>query len=172
MSCDGAPSCPTNQELVCWFILPTPCLRRHPPNLIPFGFRAEALNSHSSFISNGPATDEPSFEPEPWPLGAFRGLRGPPGACKGCCLRGPREAEGLRCFFWLLPYRCLAARRISAFSSHLQKGLASGRPERPCGLGFLNNLVITEKEKGFPRRGSCPSTWRCSSRSKSLFRLA
>ena len=38
ISCDGASlvSCPTNQELVCWFLFPTPCLRRHPPNFIPF----------------------------------------------------------------------------------------------------------------------------------------
>ena len=27
-------------------ILPTPCLCRHPPNFIPFRFRADALNSH------------------------------------------------------------------------------------------------------------------------------
>ena len=39
------PSCPTNQDLVCWLILPTPCLRRHP-TLFLFGFRADALNSH------------------------------------------------------------------------------------------------------------------------------
>ena len=44
-------TCPTNQELVCWFILPTPCLSRRPPIFIPFRVSSCRLNSHFSFFS-------------------------------------------------------------------------------------------------------------------------
>ena len=58
-------------------ILPTLCLRRHPPNLIPFGFRVESLNSHFSFIS--PARRR-RLEGLGLGFQGLQGLRQPPGA--------------------------------------------------------------------------------------------
>ena len=91
--------------------------------------------------------------------GASGGLRGPPGASGS--LGGLLGA-------------CGPALEISVFPGTLQ-GEAwpvtphSAQPETPeakvAGFRVTNNLVNHSKGERSPRRGSCPSTWRCSSRS-------
>ena len=48
---------PTNQELVCWFILPTPRLRMHPPNFIPFRVSGWRLQLFFQFLNKTTASD-------------------------------------------------------------------------------------------------------------------
>ena len=103
-------SCPTSQELLGWFILPNPCLRRHPPKFSP--------------IKTGPPQ-------------ASKGLEG---------LQGPLRART----------------SISAFPGHLRRRPGKGPPS----LTFDSH----SKGEGSPTWGSCPSSWRCSSRFKKLFR--
>ena len=176
MSRDGAFS--RAQQTKNWcvgFSFPPPAYAGIHPTLYLFGFRANALNSHSP-------PSLPGFDPGPGPtrlpsgrsgvsggqrvsgasvvVGLPRRLCRPPGASAG--LRGPPKASGgpetvmglvvgFASFLGCQPCSCLADPEISAF------------PGR---------LVNHRKGEGAPRRGSCPSTWRCSSRSKSLFRLA
>ena len=115
--------------------------------------------------------------------GASRGFLAS-GRLQGASGRLRRASGGFRvvgfAFFGLRPQP--PAWRIpnfNIFQATSWRRLASGPPRatprrtrRWLGLGFLNNLVNHRKGERSPRRGSCPSTWRCSSRSKSLFRLA
>ena len=112
---------PRAQQTKSWCVglfFPPPAYAGIRPTLFLFGFRADALNSHSSFINNGPATDGPSFEPERSLQGLppCRGLQRSPGACRGPA--GPFRGLDSH-LFGLMP----GDPEISAFPSHLQ-----GRP--------------------------------------------
>ena len=81
---------------------------------------------------------------------------------------------GFASFLGCQPYSCLADPDISAFPGHLQGRPGQWPPRAPsrrppeakvAGFRVTNNLVNHSKGERSPRRGSCPSTWRCSSRS-------
>ena len=137
--------CPTNQELVCWFLFPPPAY----PTLHLFGFRANALNSHSP-------PDLPGFDPG----SGLERFGGPPRepSFRGSHTLGVGFGSGFRVFSGLPPYPCLVDPEISSFQATWRGGLASGPPERPAadppnprslGLGFLN-LVNHRKGEGVP----------------------
>ena len=91
-------------------------------------------------------------------FGAFEGLRWPPGASRG--LRGP-------------PGPSRGNPETSAFPSHFQKARSAPVPPQQNCQGFrvANNLVSHSKGERSPRRGSCPTTWKCSSRSTNFLGL-
>ena len=126
------------------------------------------------------------------PPGASGGLRGPPGAsgprglgASGAsgpqAFKGPPSAfagqdvgfgSGFRVLFGLPALLLLADPEISAFPGCLGRPAQwppSAQPEtqktKVVGFRVTNNLVNHSKGERSPRRGSCPSTWRCSSRS-------
>ena len=191
MSRDGAFS--RGQQTKNWcvgFSFPPPAYAGIHPTLYLFGFRASALNSHSppSLPGFDPGSGLRCF-PELFGLflTAF-GLRGPPGGPPGAGASGALEAPGLLgatvvrmlglvvgfAFFGLLSKFCLADPKFQYFT-----GLLQYRPGQGCsqdhgqktpntkvaGFRVTNNLVSHSKGERSPRRGSCPSTWRCSSRS-------
>ena len=127
------------------------------------------------------------------PAGSLRApagcLRAPPGGLGGIsetltfflCL-DVGFGSGFRVFWPPSTTPCLADPKFQHFPGHLLETAGQWAPRatppspsrpRLLGLGLLNNnLVNHRKGERSPRRGSCPSTWRCSSRSTSLFRLA
>ena len=152
-------SCPTNQELVCWFLFPTPCLRRHPPNFIPFRVSGYSLPSglrgFVSFWAAGPAGGlQTPPEPSRGSAPSSKGLRGPQGASGGL-----RALFGLGLGFGSVSRPFWAASPLAWQTlkhQHFQVawgGLASG-PQAPP--------QQTPTAQG--QRGPL-STWRCSSRS-------
>ena len=93
------------------------------------------------------------------PSQASEGLEGLQGPSEG--LR--RVSEGLVLnlgtdFFW-------QSLNFSIFSP--AKEACQGPPQ--CASPSLFKAKVAVKEKGSPRRGSCPSTWRCSSHLRSSF---
>ena len=133
-------------------VFPPPAYAGIRPTLFLFGFPADALNSHSSFINNGPATDGPS--------GGLRTSGGrslsrgngssqkPPGASKG--LRGLQKFRHL--FASFLGSR-LANLEISAFPGHLWGRPGQRRPQaqKAKDAGFRVYLSSSESQKR--RRG-------------------
>ena len=107
---------------------PPPAYAGSRPTLFLFGFRADALNSHSSFISNGPAA------------GAFRG---PSDLNHSRASKGLQKSSGaflawklglvvgFASFLGSQPCLCLAGPKIAAFPSHFQGGLARSAPVPP-----------------------------------------
>ena len=113
------------------------------PTLYLFGFRANALNSHSPPYL-------PGFDPG-------SGL-GASGASEPLVVRMLGLVVGFA-FFGLRPYPCLADLNFSIFQASSSIGLATGAPKttprkprrpRSLGLGFLNNLVNHRKGEGVP----------------------
>ena len=95
-------------------------------------------------------------------LAVSRGLRGPPGP-----LGGPRGLQGIGS--GASPALAWQTLKYQHFQATTRGGLASG-PESdaqktPIMFRVTNNSVSHSKGERSPRRGSCPSTWRCSSRS-------
>ena len=129
---------PRAQQTKNWcvgFSFPPPAYAGIHPTLYLFGFRANALNSHSSPYLPGfdPGSGFERFE-------GLRAIRGPLGAC------GASEA----CLLWVsrlfgAPALPLADPEISAFPGHLGRPgqwppkRPSRRPRRPrlLGLGLL-----------------------------------
>ena len=118
------------------FSFPPPAYAGIHPTLYLFGFRANALNSHSpllclALIRGLVSDDSGPFFGLCWETirGVSGGVRGPPGpsgspaVCEGPPGGPPGACGGLR-----------------------------GRPPRPrsLGLGFLNNLVNHRKGEGVP----------------------
>ena len=190
ISCDRAsllPNKPRTGVLAQFF--PPPAYAGIHPTLYLFGFRANALNSHSpwsglerfegllfgAFREKGGCGDLEILRGS----GASGGLLGPPGASKilhkfleplEACLLG--LVVGFASF-WGSPYPWLADPEISAFPGHLQGSpgqwpprAPSSRPQKLKVAGFrgTNNLVNHSKGERSPKQ-TCPSTWTCSSRS-------
>ena len=147
MSRDGAFS--RAQQTKNWcvgFSFPPPAHAGIHPTLYLFGFRANALNSHSPLLCLALIAGR-SGSPPAGASGAFGrlcGLRDPPsypagGLCTLQGLRGPR-VRGLR-------------------------GPPKGVRGSGGGLRGLRGLpgpvgAFLSKGERSPRRGSCPSTWR------------
>ena len=163
------------------FSFPPPAYAGIHPTLYLFGFRADALNSHSppslpgfdqGLASAGAFWTFLGLFPD-WGSGASGGLRGPPGSSGG--LWGPpppvRMLGLVVGFASALTWQILEYRHFQASSSiGLARGAPKTTPRRPpeakvAGFRVTNNLVNHSKGERSPRRGSCPSTWRCSSRS-------
>ena len=121
------------------------------------------------------------FLSHPEPPGASGGLRGPLGASGGLRgLRGPGGLGRLRISRFFGPvHTCLAHPKFQYLP-----GLLQYRPGQGCSqdhgqktlkakvrFRVTNNLVSHSKGERSPRRGSCPSTWRCSSRSTNFLGL-
>ena len=144
------------------FSFPPPAYAGIHPTLYLFGFRANALNSHSppylpGFDAGVELREAPGASGG---CGGLRALRGPPGASSlgGC-------ASGCPALAWqTLKYQHFQAtswRRPVGPQSDTQKT----QKAKVVGFRVTNNLVNHSKGERSPRRGSCPSTWRCSSRS-------
>ena len=133
------------------FSFPPPAYAGIHPTLYLFGFRADALNSHSPPYL-------PGFDPRSC-LERFDTLSGSCGKVVGFSCRGLRSSEtvrgppgppglsgasgaalvfvvglrsGFRVFSGLPPYPCLVDPEISSFQATWRGGLASGPPERPA----------------------------------------
>ena len=148
------------------FSFPPPAYAGIHPTLYLFGFRADALNSHSSGF---------------WRLrGPPAGLGGPPGASgvPPGASGGPRGGlggisgalslflgldvgfgSGFRVFWPPSTTTCLADPKFQHFPGHLLETAGQWAPRatprkpprpRSLGLGFLNNLVNHRKGEGVP----------------------
>ena len=135
------------------FSLPPPTYAGIHPTLYLFGFRASALNSRS-----------PPYLPAL--------IRGPPRVCGG--LVGLRGLFVVRMLGLVVGFASFWGSWQTQKYQHFQVmwgGLASGpqndgpKPQKAKVARFrvTNNLVSHSKGERSPRRGSCPSTWRCSS---------
>ena len=101
--------------------------------------------------------------------GASGGLWRPPALSRVQML-----VVGFASFLGCQPCSCLADPEISVFPGHLQGRPGQWAPQsaqqktpeaKVAGFRVTNNLVSHSKGERSPRRDSCPSTWRCSSRS-------
>ena len=162
------------------FSFPPPAYAGIHPTLYLFGFRADALNSHSPPYLPGfdPRSCLERFDTFSGSSGkvvgfSCRGLRssetvrGPPGPLGG--FRGPLVPSFSRCtsgfgsgfrVFWppsTTP--CLADPKFQHFPGHLLETAGQWAPRatprkpprsRSLGLGFLNNLVNHRKGEGVP----------------------
>ena len=120
------------------FSFPPPAYAGIHPTLYLFGFRANALNSHSPLSCLALIGVWSLRTSGAGGFGGFVGLRAPPGASGG--LPGLRGFGGL--FVWTLglvvgftscsrPYPCLAVSEISAFPGHLQGRPGQWGPQAP-----------------------------------------
>ena len=158
------------------FSFPPPAYAGIHPTLYLFGFRADALNSHSPPYL--PCLER--FDTLSGSSGAGGSLRAPPGCLRGASgrLRGASGGlggisgalslflgldvgfgSGFRVFWPPSTIPCLADPKFQHFPGHLLETAGQWAPRatprkpprpRSLGLGFLNNLVNHRKGEGVP----------------------
>ena len=124
---------PTNQELVCWFILPTPRLRMHPPNFSPVRVSGWRLQLFFQFLNKTTASDSSALPRGPRkPLGMSEGLQtsgaGGPVGGRPSAFFGFWAWTRVSCF-------CLAIPKSRHFLGHHQ-GRPGQSPPKTAGLGI------------------------------------